>query len=39
MEHYINLSQVLNPLFNSYMYGKAHVLSTRPQEFLMISGL
>ena len=36
MEHYFNLFQVLNPLFNSYMYCKVYVISTRPQKFLII---
>ena len=30
-EHYVNLFQVLNKLFNSYMYCKVHVISNRPE--------
>ena len=28
-----------NPLFNRYVYCKAHVISTKPQKFLMIADL
>ena len=38
IEHYINLFQVLNHLFNSYMYCKAYVTSTKPHKFLMNHG-
>ena len=31
MDNYINLFQVLNPLFNSYIYCKVHLISTRAE--------
>ena len=38
-DRYINLLQVLKPLFSSYVYRKAHVISTESQRFLLNSSL
>ena len=39
MDHCINLPFDLNPLFNSSIYCKFHVKSTRPQSFLRVCTL
>ena len=34
-EHYINLFQVLNPLFDSFIWWQLHILSIRPLKLVM----